>query len=100
MSERGVEVDHSNICRWVQKVTTAVGVILSERQGEPGSQELADGRDAYQDQGSVEVSLSRRRQERPDHRRPAHRLSRQEGRSALFQDSRPATRSTGQGHDR
>jgi len=35
-------------------------------------QKLANGRDIHQDQGPVEVSLPRRRQEQRDHRLPAH----------------------------
>jgi transposase-like protein len=41
MEERGVEVDHSNIYRWVQKFTPQLEGILSERQDTSGGQVLS-----------------------------------------------------------
>ena len=43
MAERGVEVDHSNIYRWVQKFTPQLEAVFRKGQEAPGGQQLADG---------------------------------------------------------
>ena len=57
MEERGVEVDHSTINRWVIKYSPLAGGSVSSAQAS-GVGQLADGRDIYQGQGPVAVSLS------------------------------------------
>ena len=59
MEERGVHVDHATINRWVIKYSPAAGRGVSPPQA-PGVGQLADGRDVYQGQRPVALSLSRR----------------------------------------
>jgi hypothetical protein len=70
MEERGVEVDHSTLNRWVLKVCAAAGAGLSRAEASGGWQ-LANGRDLYADQGPVEVSVSGGRQGRKHSRFPS-----------------------------
>ena len=59
MQERGVSVNHATINRWVLKYSPQLEASLPSPQA-PGEDELADGRDVYQSQRPVAVSLPRR----------------------------------------
>ena len=58
MLERGVHVDHSTINRWVVKYSPPPGGGVPPAQA-PGVDQLADGRNLYQSQGSMVLPLSR-----------------------------------------
>jgi hypothetical protein len=56
--ERGFEVDHSSVHRWMHQARTVVRESLSQVQA-PGWQELEDGCNLRQDARPVEVLVSR-----------------------------------------
>ena len=60
MEERGVEVDHSTLNRWVVKYAPRAGPSISLPQAS-GRLQLAAGRDLCEDQRNLEISLSGRR---------------------------------------
>src|SRR5271163_3185108 len=62
MAERGVEVDHSSLHRWVLKYTPLLETAFRQRKRPTRGRQLALGRDLHQHQGPVEVSLSSGRQ--------------------------------------
>ena len=57
MRERGVHVDHSTINRWVIKYSPQLEDAFHRRK-RPVWVQLADGRDLYQGQGRVALSVS------------------------------------------
>jgi putative transposase len=57
MAERGVEVDHSSLHRWVLKYTPLLETAFRQRKRPVGGSWRLD-EDLYQHQGPVEVSLS------------------------------------------
>ena len=61
MAERGIEVDHSSVHRWVIKLAAVVRKGFSTAQA-TGWQELEDGRNLRQGQRPMEVPVPRRRQ--------------------------------------
>ena len=66
MEERGVNVDHSTVNRWVIKYSPQLEAEIPPAQA-LGMDELAHGRDLYQSQRRVEIPLPCRRQVRQDH---------------------------------
>jgi len=59
MEERGVEVDHSSLNRWVLKYAPLLDQAFGTQAS--GGWQLANGRNLRADQGPVEVSVSGRR---------------------------------------
>ena len=57
MEERGVDVDHSTINRWVIKYPATGGGVPSAQASGVG--QLTHGRDLHQGEGPVALSLSR-----------------------------------------
>ena len=57
MRERGVHVDHSTVNRWVIKYSPPLEDAFHRRK-RPVRVQLADGRDLYQGQGGVALSVS------------------------------------------
>ena len=61
MEERGVEVDHSSLNRWVLKYAPLLDQAFPGTCTASGGRQLAGGRNLGADQGRVEVSVSGRR---------------------------------------
>ena len=59
MAERGLEVDHSSVHRWVIKLVPLFEKGVSQTQT-PSWQKLEDGRDLRQGQRPMEISVPRR----------------------------------------
>ena len=96
LADRGVEVDHTTMYRWVQRFAPELEKRM-RRHLRPCRGPWHVDETYLRVDGAVALSLSRRRRHRPDHRLPAQRQARQAGGQALLPPARsagttPATR--------
>ncbi len=98
MAERGVQVDHSNIHRWVQKFTPKLESALRRS----GSKRPV-GKSWRMDETYIKINgqwkYLYRAVDKAERRLPTHGAPRQESRAALFPKSAPPAWPPGEGHD-
>ena len=83
MAERGVELAHTTILRWVQRYVPEFEKRW-RRLCPPGRRLLARRRDLHQGQGPVDLPVSRGRQAGAHGRLPLERTPRHRGRQAVL----------------